>query len=176
VTTDFFGGSDAARALVPQADGKLVAAGGADGDFALARYVEQQPVFNDFVTFEPLPATFHFIPDLMGYPEGFVRTFSFEARLTNISEHSLSALVIEVTALTGGNLLQNADGGPGGVGASLTVPRQDGFTDGRLTPDEFVDVPLIICLTQQRRFTFVVDVFGVVDTSADAHVRAPLGR
>jgi hypothetical protein len=100
----------------------------------------------------------------------------FEARLANISGRALSDLVIEVTALTEGNLLQNADGGPGGVGARLTMPWQDGFAEGILTPDEFVDVPLIICLTQQRRFTFVVDVFGVVDTSADAHVRAPLGR
>ena len=37
VTTDF-GGYDGARALAVQADGKLVTAGGADSDFALARY------------------------------------------------------------------------------------------------------------------------------------------
>jgi hypothetical protein len=160
VTTDFFGGSDAARALVPQADGKLVAAGGADGDFALARYVEQQPVFNDFVTFEPIDATFHFTPDPNGCPEGFVGTFSFEARLTNSSDRSLSDLVIEVIALTGNHVLQNADGGPEGVGAHLTVPRQDGFTEGVLAPDEFVDVPFIICLRQQQPFRLVVDVLG----------------
>jgi uncharacterized delta-60 repeat protein len=40
VTTDFAGDSDGAQALAVQADGKLVAAGGAGpgGDFALARY------------------------------------------------------------------------------------------------------------------------------------------
>ncbi|HEX5880137.1 MAG TPA: delta-60 repeat domain-containing protein, partial [Actinomycetota bacterium] len=40
VTTDIAGDSDAAQALAVQADGKLVAAGGAGpgGDFALARY------------------------------------------------------------------------------------------------------------------------------------------
>jgi hypothetical protein len=37
VTTDFFGGFDSAAALVLQPDGKLVAAGRSDGDFALAR-------------------------------------------------------------------------------------------------------------------------------------------
>jgi hypothetical protein len=166
VTTDFagLGLHDEASALVLQPDGKLVAAGvfntSGSGDFSLARYVEQQPVFNDFVSFEPLPATFHFTPDPTGCPEGFVGTFSFEARLTNISERTLSDLVIEVIALTGNHLLQNADGGPGGVGAHLTVPRQDGFTEGRLTPDEFVDVPFIICLRQKRPFRLVVDVLG----------------
>jgi uncharacterized delta-60 repeat protein len=160
VTTDFFAGDDAAGALILQPDGKLVAAGAADGHFALARYVEQQPVFNDFVTFEPLPTTFLFTPDPTGCPAGFVGTFRFEARLTNSSDRTLSALVVEVIALTGGNLLQNADGGPKGVGAQLTVPQQEGFTDGVLSPDEFVDVPFIICLTAQEPFRLVVDVLG----------------
>jgi uncharacterized delta-60 repeat protein len=160
VTTDFFGGNDGVGPLILQLDGKPVAAGNAEGDFALVRYVEQQPVFNDVVTFEPLPATFHVTPDPTGCPEGFVGTFSFEARLTNSSDRTLSALVIEVIALTGGNLLQNADSGPGGVGARLTVPQQDGFSDGVLSLDEFVDVPFIICLTQQQPFRLVVDVLG----------------
>jgi uncharacterized delta-60 repeat protein len=40
VTTDFFGGSDGARAVVVQSDGKILAAGGASfgGFFAVARY------------------------------------------------------------------------------------------------------------------------------------------
>jgi hypothetical protein len=90
----------------------------------------------------------------------FVGLFSFEARLTNVSERSLSKLVVAVTTLTNANLLQNADGGPGGVGARLTVPQQDDFTDGLLSPNEFVDVPFILCLTQRRPFTFVVDILG----------------
>ena len=166
VTTDF-GRSDEAHALVLQPDGKLVAAGlSSPGDpretanFALVRYVERQLVFNDFVSFEPLPATFLFTSDPTGCPEGFVGTFSCEARLTNSSERTLSALVVEVIALTGGNLLHNADGGPGGVGARLTVPQQDGFTDGVLTPGEFMDVPFIICLRRQQPFRLVVDVLG----------------
>jgi hypothetical protein len=113
---------------------------------------------NDLVTFEPLQSTFTFTPDPTGCPRGFVGTFNFEARLTNSSERSLSDLVVTVTALTNGNLLQNADGGPAGVGARLTVPQEDEFADGILSPDEFVDVPLIICLTEQQPFRFVVDV------------------
>jgi hypothetical protein len=101
----------------------------------------------------------------------FVGTFSFEARLTNTSASSLSHLVVEVTELTHGNLLQNANGGPGGVGAHLTVPEQDGLTDGILSPNEFVDVPFLICLTKREPFTFLVDVLGVEETSTEAHGR-----
>jgi hypothetical protein len=105
---------------------------------------------NDLLTFEPLRARFRFTPDPTGCPAGFVGKFSFAARLTNSSERSLSDLVVIVTTLTNGNLLQNADGGPGGVGARLTVPQEDDLTDGVLSPDEFVDVPFIICLTQRQ--------------------------
>ena len=120
-------------------------------------------VVNDLVSFEPSPSTFDFTPDPTGCPEGFAGKFSFEAQLTNSSESSLTALVVAVTTLTNGNLLQNADGGPGGVGAQLTVPQQDGFTDGVLRPEEFVDVPFVICLTQRKPFQFVVDVLGDVE-------------
>jgi uncharacterized delta-60 repeat protein len=188
VVTEFGDRANRATALVLQPDGKLVAAGATDdGDFALARYRPDGSLdatfgtggevkVNALVSFDPIPSRFDFTPDPTGCPAGFVGKFSFEARLTNTSEGSLSDLVVAVTTLTNGNLLQNADGGPGGVGARLTVPQQDGFTDGRLTPDEFVDVPFIICLTVREPFTFVVDVFGVADTSPDAQARAQLVR
>jgi hypothetical protein len=117
-------------------------------------------VVNDLVTFNPIPSTFTFTPDPSGCPPDFVGIFRFETRLTNIGEPHLSDLVVAVTTLTDGNLLQNADGSPGGIGARLTVPRQEGFTDGRLTPDEFVEVPFLICVTEQQPFRFVVDVLG----------------
>jgi hypothetical protein len=142
-------------------------------DFHFSTYVDVENV-NDLVTCEPLSSTFQFTPDPAGCPEGFVGKFSFEAQLTNSSEHSLTALVVGVTTLTNGNLLQNADGVPGGVGAQLTVPQQEGFSDGVLGPKEFVDVPFIICLQERQPFQFVVDVFGVVDADADAQVRAQL--
>jgi hypothetical protein len=129
---------------------------------------------NDLVTFEPIPATFTFTPDPTGCPQGFVGTFRFEARLTNSSESSLTDLVVAVTELTNDNLLQNADGGPGGVGARLTMPQQDGFSHGLLRPDEFVDVPFLICLHERQLFQFVVDVFGVVEASTDAQAKAQL--
>jgi hypothetical protein len=129
-------------------------------------------VVNHFVSFEPDGSTFDFRDDPTGCPEGFAGKFSFDARLSNTSAHILSDLYVGVTTLTNGNLLYNADGGPGRVGARLTVPQQDGLADGLLNSEEFVDVPFVICLTARAPFTFVVDVFGVVDTSADAQAKA----
>jgi hypothetical protein len=73
----------------------------------------------------------------------------------------LSDLLIEVATLTNGNLLQNADDGPGGVGATLAVPQVGKYADGILSPQEAVDVPFVICLKTKTGFTLVVDVLGV---------------
>ena len=89
-------------------------------------------------------------------------TFRFEARLTNTSDSSLTDLVVVVTTLTNGNLLQNADGGPGGVGATVAVPQEDAFADGILSPEESVDVPFVVCLQEPSPFRFFVDVLGIV--------------
>jgi hypothetical protein len=124
---------------------------------------------NALVTFVPLHDTFRFTPEPTGCPAPFIGTFRFEARLTNISAHVLAALVAQVADLSPGTLLQNADGGPGGVGAQLTVPLQEDFTDGRLSPEEFVDVPFTICLQERSPFEFFVDVLGDVDTSECTH-------
>jgi hypothetical protein len=118
---------------------------------------------NGKVSFQPLISTFQTTSDTTGCPAGFTGIFSFAARLTNSSEDLLTNLVVGVTTLTNDNLLQNADGGPAGVGARLTVPRQAGFSDGVLLPEDFVDVPFVICLKQLLPFTFLVDVFGTVE-------------
>jgi hypothetical protein len=120
-------------------------------------------VVNDLVTFEPLASTFAFKPKSAGCPRGFAGIFSFQAWLSNISEHPLSDLVVEVTTITNGNLLQNADGGPGGKGALLRVPYKDGLSDGALGPGEFVNVPFQICVRQRKSFRFLVDVLSAAD-------------
>jgi hypothetical protein len=129
------------------------------------RVIKRTPteVVNDLVTFEPLASTFAFKPQPAGCPRGFAGIFSFQATLSNISEHSLSDLVVEVTTITDGNLLQNADGGPVGTGALLTVPHKGGLSDGALSPEEFVDVPFQICVRQRKSFRFVVDVLSAAD-------------
>ncbi|MGD9730499.1 MAG: hypothetical protein AB7V39_29595, partial [Nitrospiraceae bacterium] len=88
--------------------------------------------------------------------------FGFDARLTNEnSSPPLSDLAVKVKTLSNGNLLQNADGGNGGVGSTLTVPKQSGYADGTLTPGESVDVHFNICLKNKKPFTFFVDVLGM---------------
>jgi hypothetical protein len=116
---------------------------------------------DNYVTFNPIISTYTTTLDTMGCPAGFVGKFSFDATLRNISHKSLFNLMAQVKTLTNGNLLQNADGGPAGVGAIFTLRKVGNFSDGALGPGEFVDVPFTICLKQLARFSFFVDVLGM---------------
>ena len=90
-----------------------------------------------------------------------LRKSAFKARLTaKSSSPALTNLQVQVHTLTNGNLLQNADGGPGGAGATLTVSQTGALADGILSPAEFVDVPFVVCLQQRSPFSFFVDVLG----------------
>jgi hypothetical protein len=121
-------------------------------------------VVNNLVLFEPLISTFNTTSNISACPGGFVGKFSFDARLTaKITSPALYDLIAKVTTLTNGNLLQNADDGPAGVGATLTVPRVGAFSDGLLRPGEFVDIAFVLCLTAIEPFDFFVNVLGVVD-------------
>jgi hypothetical protein len=130
-------------------------------------------VVNDHVTFVPLPATFQTAADATGCPEDFHGTFRFRARLTNPSTSPpLVALVVAVTTLTHGNLVQNAVEGPGDGGVHVPVPQEEGFADGVLRAEESVEVPFLLCLRQLQPFRFLVDVLGVIDTGAEAQTTA----
>jgi len=119
-------------------------------------------IVNYFVTFEPIGSTYRSTYDTTGCTEGFVGKFSFDARLTNTSDSSLTDLVVKVAELTNENLMQNADGGPGGVGSQLTVSMENGYSDGELGPEESIIVPFTICLKEFSSFRFFVDVLGTV--------------
>ncbi len=127
---------------------------------------------NDFVTFDPDPSTNTFTPDTTGCPSGFAGTYSFDAKLTNISLHeiTLSDILLGVVEFTGESLLKNANGGPGGAGAWLTVPEIDEYSDGELSSEESVDVTFEVCLKNKDPFSFFVDVWGVVK---DAEIFTP---
>jgi len=119
-------------------------------------------IVNDLVIFEPIGSTYRSTYDTTGCTEGFVGKFSFDARLTNTSDSSLTDLVVKVAELTNENLMQNADGGPGGVGSQLTVSMENGYSDGELGPEESIIVPFTICLKEFSSFRFFVDVLGTV--------------
>jgi hypothetical protein len=119
-------------------------------------------VVNERVTLVPLPATMQTSANASGCPPGFVGTFRFTAQLTaQAPSPPLVALLVEVATLSNGNLVQNAVGGPGGVGARVAVPLQGGVADGLLSANEAVEVPLVVCLRQKTPFQFFVDVLGV---------------
>ena len=90
-------------------------------------------------------------------------TFTITASFTNTSANTLSNLLISVKTLTGGNMLCNANGGPGGAGAILTVPLQGDLSDSQLSPGETFTVQLAIGLQSFTPFQFLVDVLGEKD-------------
>jgi len=146
----------------PGTAGSLIqnAFAGGNGDAFVAK-ITNANIVNDLVTLVPVPSTYRTTADPTGCPSGFVGTFSFDAWLTNkTNSPPLSDLAMQVKTLTNGNLLQNADGGNGGVGSTLTVLKQHGYADGTLSRNEFVDVHFNICLKARTPFSFFVDVLG----------------
>jgi hypothetical protein len=82
--------------------------------------------------------------------------FTITATFTNRGETPLRFPYFGVSQLTGGNLLLNADGGPGGVGATLT-PKVEGDV---LAQGAEVTAQFVIGLQVREQFTFFVNVFG----------------
>ena len=89
-------------------------------------------------------------------PGGPAGTFTITATFTNTSDTPLHFPFFAVTALSGSNLLLNADEGTQGVGATLTPE----VGDRVLALGEAVAVDFLIGLHTQERFTFFVDLFG----------------
>jgi hypothetical protein len=81
----------------------------------------------------------------------------------NKSSKTISNLMFVVITLTNGDLLLNADGAPGGVGAKLTVPATALGLDGKLTPSEIMTQTFSIGLVNPGAFVFKVDTFGHVE-------------
>ena len=119
-------------------------------------------IINDFLTFDPDPSTYLFTPDTTDCQAGAVGKFSFEAKLTNISEKELSYLHVEVNELTNDNLLLTDNGLIGG-GERFEVSKIDDYADGYLSAGEYVDVPFTVCLKNTKPFRFFVNVVGVAE-------------
>ena len=82
--------------------------------------------------------------------------FHITATFTNTSGTAIGNPFFEVTDLTGGNLLVNADAGPGGPGATLSPDVGDGI----LSPGESTTVSFVIGLATHEAFSFRVSVKG----------------
>jgi hypothetical protein len=115
--------------------------------------VEFFPIVNDLVAlvgdvdtaFDPTPVA-----------HGPAGTFTVMATFTNTSDAPLRFLFFGVTQLTGDTLVLNADGAPGGVGATVT-PEVAGEV---LAPGAEVTAAFVIGLQAQAPFTFFVNAFG----------------
>ena len=88
-------------------------------------------------------------------PRAPAGVFTVTTTFANTSADSLSDVFFEVTTLTGGNTVLNADEGDGGVGSTVNA--------GDLSPGESFDVVFEIGLVVRAAFEFFVDAFGVID-------------
>ncbi|MCA9498680.1 MAG: hypothetical protein MRJ67_00590 [Nitrospirales bacterium] len=93
-------------------------------------------------------------------------TFIIVATFKNTSADTISRPFFKVRSLTGGNVLCNADGGPGGPGATLTVPLIDNSVKRKLYPGELFNIRFDIGLKTQAQFTFLVDILDDPDSFA----------
>jgi hypothetical protein len=82
--------------------------------------------------------------------------FHISAAFTNTSDTAIANPFFEVTVLTGGNVLVNADAGRGGPGATLSPD----VGDGVLSPGESTTVSFIIGLASREAFQFHVSLRG----------------
>jgi hypothetical protein len=106
--------------------------------------------------------------DATPVPEGPAGMFSFIAQFcAKSSSPDIKAMYSRTERLDHSNSLitRDRDGAgvpPGGVGSELDFPPTLDYADMILAPNDCVEVTYEIGLTQRRRFSFYVDVYGVV--------------
>jgi hypothetical protein len=86
--------------------------------------------------------------------------FTVSATFTNISTSAIADPFFQVTRLTGGHVLLNADGGPGGVDAVITVPPAALNADETLGVGASFTIDFEIGLQAPEGFDFTVDAYG----------------
>ena len=140
------------------------------GSWFISQVVAQE-IINDRLFLTERKTQFNPIP-VQGGPAG---TFTVTATFQNSSADNLADLAFQVAQVTGGNLLLNADGGPGGFGSILTVPLPltGDYSDGVLSPGQsFADIKIPgdkftvafkMGLASRNKFAFFVNVLGVAE-------------
>jgi predicted outer membrane repeat protein len=94
-------------------------------------------------------------------PNAPAGVYTISATFSNVSSSTLRDLFFQVVTLTGGNVVLNAEGGPGGEGAAVAVPPESLGADGTLEPGESFVVHFEIGLASLQSFSFYVDAYGV---------------
>lgn len=99
------------------------------------------------VVYDPTPVVY-----------GPAGTLTITATFTNTTGYTLVHPYFTVSTLTNGDMLLNADNGPGGVGARLTPSSAALGGDGQVSPGESVTQEFRIGLASRTAFTFTVNV------------------
>ncbi len=116
--------------------------------------VLQNPSVNHRLKLSGLTETYDSAPQANA-PQG---VYHVNATFTNVTEITLEDLSFVVANVVGGNVVLNADGGPGGLAAKISVPAAALGGDGFLEPNE--------------SFTFTFDVGLAGTTVSDLTVNA----
>ncbi len=126
---------------------------GGDRTDAFVPKIAPAVIVNDLVTLEqdPPPTSFDNTPA----PNAPAGTFTITATFTNTSSESIADPLFAIIEITGGNLLLNADGGPGGLGNRLTPGVGP---DDVWSPGETVKVDFEIGLQTTDPFRFLVNL------------------
>jgi hypothetical protein len=88
--------------------------------------------------------------------------FTISATFQNWSPRTFSDPFFEVVLLTGGNVVLNAQDGPGGIGSIVPVPYQMLGGNGLWDPGEQVTIPFRIGLVKKWPFLFLVSAQGIL--------------
>ena len=123
---------------------------------AVTIMVNPVTIVNDLLTLDAQETSFDPTPQLPHAPAG---VFTIQATFTNQGAAPIVNPFFDVTTLTRGNLLLNADSGPGDIGATLTLPPPADL----LVPSEQMTVRFAIGLQRRQPFDFWVDAMGAVN-------------
>ena len=93
-----------------------------------------------------------------GAPAG---ALSISANFSSLSATTLEEIFFEVVTLTGGNVMLNADGGPSGVGATVSVSDDALGQNAGLDPGETFEITFEVGLAQPQPFTLLVDAYAI---------------
>ncbi|GJQ59106.1 MAG: hypothetical protein D8M57_04795 [Candidatus Scalindua sp. AMX11] len=117
--------------------------------------INTSSIVNDLVSLDKLKKSFSHI----SVPGGQAGTITITATFTNTSSIPIDKPFLQVITLSGENVLLNADGGAGEVGATLTP---DVGNDHILSPGESVTVVFVIGLQTVNSFKLFVDLRGAI--------------
>ncbi len=131
-----------------------------DGLGSPALYIDdvlKNPSVNHRLKLSNLTQTYDSTPQANA-PHG---VYHVNATFTNVTEITLETLSFTVTNVVGGNMVLNADGGPGGLAAKISVPAAALGGDGFLEPNEAFTVTFDVGLAGTTVSNFTVNANGV---------------